>query len=311
MTPREGLESIKSAAISWQLSADKNVGMRECAAAIEHEIDALLSTADSEQRETVGMVEWVVNDNSELGVKIGDRFFWLYKGDSFVYENGKHDDGTPMLWRLVGKREFGECCHPVHLERYPERYTEGEGWKPLPPPVQPTRPAEQREVADLRAMLDRIAAIPDVADCFHAPSEENIADGVEGAIDDLRRKLEEANLENGRLLNDRKVFMQMLNESESERAAASLTIAALRQLLNDLAHCPKCHNCGDHFARVHNAALADLALPADSLVQEMVTVLRDARGMAHRHYIYDECQECGMLRGSIDALLARIVNKHE
>lgn len=77
-------------------------------------------------------VEWVVNDISELGVKIGDRFFWLYKGESFQYTTGKHDDGTPIRWRRVGKREFGECCHPVHLDRYPERYTEGEGWKDMP-----------------------------------------------------------------------------------------------------------------------------------------------------------------------------------
>ena len=76
-------------------------------------------------------VEWVVNDNSELGVKIGNRFFFLYKGDSLVYKDGKHDDGSPMLWRLVGKREFGECCHPVHLTRYPEKYIEGEGWEPI------------------------------------------------------------------------------------------------------------------------------------------------------------------------------------
>jgi hypothetical protein len=27
------------------------------------------------------VVEWVVNDNAELGVKIGKQFFWLYKGN--------------------------------------------------------------------------------------------------------------------------------------------------------------------------------------------------------------------------------------
>lgn len=57
-------------------------------------------------------VKWVVNDLGELGVKIGEQFFWLYKGKSLVYE-GLHEDGTPMLWRLVGKREFGEVCHPI------------------------------------------------------------------------------------------------------------------------------------------------------------------------------------------------------
>jgi hypothetical protein len=77
-------------------------------------------------------VEWVVNDSAELGVKIGEQFFWLYKGNSLVYKDGKHDNGMPMYWRLVGKREFGECCHPVHLTRMPEQYREGDGWQTLP-----------------------------------------------------------------------------------------------------------------------------------------------------------------------------------
>ena len=77
-------------------------------------------------------VEWVVNDHAELGVKIEGQFFWLYKGESLVYETGKHDNGMPMYWRFVGKREFGECCHPPHLERLPDQYREGEAWAPLP-----------------------------------------------------------------------------------------------------------------------------------------------------------------------------------
>jgi hypothetical protein len=56
-----------------------------------------------------------VNDLAELGVKIGDRCFFLYKGDSIEYKDGLHDDGTPMLYRIVGKREFGEVCRPLHL----------------------------------------------------------------------------------------------------------------------------------------------------------------------------------------------------
>jgi myosin heavy subunit len=41
----------------------------------------------------------------------------------------------------------------------------------------------------LQAMLERIAAIPAVADGFHAPNEECVADGVESALDDLRQQL--------------------------------------------------------------------------------------------------------------------------
>lgn len=95
-------------------------------------------------------VEWIVNDNAELGVKIGDQFFFLYKGESLEYKDGKHDDGTPIMWRPVGKREFGECCHPVKFWKpgvaMPKRYRdeleyipglsfgkpEDSDWRPMP-----------------------------------------------------------------------------------------------------------------------------------------------------------------------------------
>jgi len=93
--------------------------------------------------------QWIVNDIGELGVKIGERCFFLYKGDNIEY-NGLHDDGvTPMLYRMVGKREFGEVCHPlawVQAGRSEDRYTveltyhpglsfgnkEDGDWRPLP-----------------------------------------------------------------------------------------------------------------------------------------------------------------------------------
>lgn len=76
-----------------------------------------------------GDVHWVVNDNAELGVKIGEQMFFLYKGESIDYgKNAKHDSGHDMLYRPVYKREFGECCHPVHLKQIPKSYTEGNGW---------------------------------------------------------------------------------------------------------------------------------------------------------------------------------------
>jgi hypothetical protein len=66
-------------------------------------------------------VRWIVNDLGELGVEVNGRFFFLYKGKSLEY--GKHaeakggvclhDDGTPMMYRMVGKREFGEVCKPI------------------------------------------------------------------------------------------------------------------------------------------------------------------------------------------------------
>ena len=73
-------------------------------------------------------VELVVNDLAELGVKVRDQFFWLHKGESLVYEDGRHDNGDPMMWRPVGKREFGETCCPSKFYKtgavIPERYTD-------------------------------------------------------------------------------------------------------------------------------------------------------------------------------------------
>jgi hypothetical protein len=51
-------------------------------------------------------VEWVVNDMAELGVKIGDQCFFVYKGRS--YNGGKK-------YRHIHKREFGETCSPINM----------------------------------------------------------------------------------------------------------------------------------------------------------------------------------------------------
>ena len=85
---------------------------------------------------TEDQVQWVVNDMAELGVKIGEQFFFLYKGRSLNYAAdhmdkpaNTHDDGQKIKWRYVGKREFGECCHPWYAikqqtgeERLPDTY---------------------------------------------------------------------------------------------------------------------------------------------------------------------------------------------
>lgn len=80
-------------------------------------------------------VNWVVNDNGELGVKIGDKCFFLYKGESFVYENGTHDDGSPMHIRPVFKREFGECVYPINYNDYSKEGTvsldDSDEWQPM------------------------------------------------------------------------------------------------------------------------------------------------------------------------------------
>ncbi len=95
---------------------------------------------------------WIVNDIGELGVMVDGRAYFLYKGDNLEYPSNSHDDGSPMLYREVGKREFGEVCHPIDWyekkfgleERYTREliYTPGlsdgspeDGkWRPLPAP---------------------------------------------------------------------------------------------------------------------------------------------------------------------------------
>jgi len=64
------------------------------------------------EKPTVEHPEWIVNNLAELGVKIGDRFYFLYKGENIRYTKKDMEDKA-MYWRPVGKREFGECCHPV------------------------------------------------------------------------------------------------------------------------------------------------------------------------------------------------------
>lgn len=94
-------------------------------------------------------VQWIVNDNGELGVRIGDLFVFLYKGKSMQYSEPTDptDPTDPeRMWRPVGKREFGETCHPMRwwnaagdlndaAHGGPDAdgvYRAGDGWEPLP-----------------------------------------------------------------------------------------------------------------------------------------------------------------------------------
>lgn len=99
-------------------------------------------------------VVWVVNDLGELGVRIGGTSYFLYKGDSIIY-NSAHEDSSCMMQRPVMKREFGEVCRVPGLSRGDDgapNYFEGTGWFPLTggnKPILPTNLEEQ-----LSAFLD-------------------------------------------------------------------------------------------------------------------------------------------------------------
>ncbi|MHB1952353.1 MAG: hypothetical protein ACYCOU_01275 [Sulfobacillus sp.] len=56
---------------------------------------------------------WIVNDHGELGVKVRGHCYFLYKGRSMEYE-----DGPPVMYRPVGKYEFGEVCYPVDFQTH-------------------------------------------------------------------------------------------------------------------------------------------------------------------------------------------------
>lgn len=84
-----------------------------------------------------GNVEWVVNSIAELGVKIGNQFFFMYKARSLVYDR----EDTEILWRHCYKREFGETVTvPPKTEHSFDRgeldgehhYSFGEGWAKFP-----------------------------------------------------------------------------------------------------------------------------------------------------------------------------------
>lgn len=155
---REGAET--KPAFDWMAERDGILGRPEP--------DAPPAAEDLEARTTGPLtaedVEWVVNDNAELGVKIGRQFFWLYKGTSLIYENGTHDDGRPMLWRPVGKREFGECCHPVNYAD-PTKWgtvdvNDGREWQPIDAPYASNTAVNLRkDAAEIEALRARVVEL--------------------------------------------------------------------------------------------------------------------------------------------------------
>ncbi len=72
---------------------------------------------------TPKQVEWIVNDIGELGVKIGENFFFLYKGESIEY-----DSMSDIKYAPVEKREFGETCISPLYEEDQNSFLNGRDW---------------------------------------------------------------------------------------------------------------------------------------------------------------------------------------
>ncbi|MDK8188432.1 MULTISPECIES: hypothetical protein [Sphingomonas] len=91
-----------------------------------------------DQYEQAEKVQWIVNDIAELGVLVDGVAYFLYKGHSLIYADPVHEEtGKPMRYRLVGKREFGECAHPINyaepsLIGTVDPENDGEEWLDLP-----------------------------------------------------------------------------------------------------------------------------------------------------------------------------------
>jgi len=98
-------------------------------AGLGKDIRDLLALLDASRAEEP---KWIVNDLGELGVEIHGRCFFLYKGSNIEYITDRsriadaHDDGSPILYRCVGKREYGETQWPaswIKAGRREDRYT--------------------------------------------------------------------------------------------------------------------------------------------------------------------------------------------
>jgi hypothetical protein len=251
--------------LSWWKS---DAEMGDCVKEADKVI-ALLSTAESEQRET--------------GLLL-----------------------TDMVVRNVIRREFGltngdydGLCNQIDAERKASD-------------AALTRPAEQQEVADLRHARDE--ALRDVQQLHDAALE------TEDKLDDLKREVREecaarelaegvqrkvieyvhfvlkgTNEVDGDLCNSVQLAADRI---ASKLAASSLTNAALRTALEKIEH----NGCVEdaHVAR------AALALPADSLAQEVVKYMRHWWGCERYHDAADDVEERLPCTCGLDAVLAKL-----
>lgn len=137
-------ESVRHNSVQAQFERRRN-----CMRAYMRQVystDELVDLLNSQQVSKTGSIPafmpkpvWVVNNLGELGVKVNDQYFFLYKGDNLQYTEKN------MFVREVKKREFGEVCKPIGFFspadngdiriRITDTYhlEDGDDWKILPP----------------------------------------------------------------------------------------------------------------------------------------------------------------------------------
>lgn len=110
---RKALENLQA----WLVDSKIGLARKPAQETVDAWVEALRAVSALAAPEP----RWIVNDLGELGVEVGGRFFFLYKGDNIEYGTYQsesrggialHDDGTPRRYRIVGKREFGETQWP-------------------------------------------------------------------------------------------------------------------------------------------------------------------------------------------------------
>lgn len=62
-------------------------------------------------------VKWVVNDRAQLGVEVNGQVFFFHKGQAEELTIGESGPGVPILYRPVGRYEFGSYIRPQHMVR--------------------------------------------------------------------------------------------------------------------------------------------------------------------------------------------------
>ena len=121
--------------------------------ALQTELDRL-ERVGSEGVVEADDVKWIVNNYAELGVEVYGKQFFLYKGYSLVYWDAETHDGTPMRYREVLKREFGECQHPEGVNPSgASDYTVGDGWKDIPKRKRPAPKTRERTREEKIALI--------------------------------------------------------------------------------------------------------------------------------------------------------------